>query len=128
MERNITETFDRMKTCLIEMKKAVESDMDLRDENFTDNMAQYTQSSAHYKGLRVLSSHVFNMIKGLMQLHRVGMTNKTTTGEYDTQYGGIQKMLETLQRDHNKWKNLEAKALATQSIEPQGSDPIDEDS
>ena len=56
-----------MKACLVKMKKAVESDMNLRDENFNDNIGHYTQSNMHWRGLKTTGIHLYNLTKGLMK-------------------------------------------------------------
>jgi len=47
LERTISETFDQMKSCLVEMKKALEADMDQRDETIQSTCA--TREDVYYE-------------------------------------------------------------------------------
>ena len=79
LERNITETFDKMKSCMIELKKAVESDMDRRDEAIHLNYV--TEDTFWYK-LHNQAKTFYDAIQHLIGLHEAMLGKKQPSDTY----------------------------------------------
>ena len=73
-EQRISSTFDQMKACMVEMKAAIEIDMDRRDN-------LYATEEVHFHYMNSSSIHLYNIAAVLMKLHRIGMEESETTLE-----------------------------------------------
>ena len=113
---------------MVEMKKAVESDMDLRDDNVNDNMAQLTQIKMHRNGMRNVGVHLSNLTRNLLKLYTIEHADKTMSEECAAQYDHIEKGIEQLQKWNKRCILKENQAAAVQVEQPlAGSDPAVEE-
>ena len=79
LERTITETFDKMKSCMIELKKAVESDMDRRDEAIQHTCV--TEDGFWYE-LHNQARTIYQVIQDMVGLYEATLSKKQPSDEY----------------------------------------------
>ena len=108
-EEKINTTFNQMKTCLVEMKKAIESDMDRRDDTYSTN-------ENHWHDFRSLSLYTHNLIHRL--LRTVKAVGEDNAEDYKKEWEEAYKELDDLQEfyefcDKEQKKILDAEAAST---------------
>ena len=107
-EQRISSTFDQMKACMVEMKAAIEIDMDRRDN-------LYATEEVHFHYMNSLSIHLYNNAAVLMKLHRIGMEEtETTLEDFNAQCDIIADQLADLQKFIDYAKKAEDDARTDQ--------------
>jgi len=79
LERNITETFDKMKSCMIELKKAVEADMDRMDEVIQQTCV--TEDGFWYE-LHNQARTIYQVTQDMVGLHEATLGKKQPSDKY----------------------------------------------